>query len=74
MNDVVKAAPHYTAFKIQPIEFISANGLGFLAGNVVKYVCRAPLKNGVEDLQKARQYLDWLIAEAEGKPLEVTRK
>lgn len=71
--DVITAAPHYTAFKIQPIEFISANGLNFLQGNVVKYVCRAPFENGLEDLKKARQYLDWMIAEAEGKQIEVVR-
>lgn len=72
--DVVKAAPHYTALKIQPIEFITANQLGFLAGNVVKYVCRAPFKNGLEDLKKARQYIDWMIAQAEGKEIEVARE
>lgn len=30
-------------------------------GNVIKYICRWKKKNGVEDLKKARQYLDWLI-------------
>jgi len=55
---------HYKRMAIQPIEFIMANGLGFCAGNVIKYVCRAPSKGNVEDLRKARHYLDFMIAEA----------
>lgn len=35
--------------------------MGFLLGNVVKYCARASRKNGLEDLLKARQYLDWAI-------------
>lgn len=73
MADVVTHASHYTVHKIQPIEYIVANGLGFLEGNVIKYVSRYKHKNGVEDLRKARQYLDWLIASVDGKELEVGR-
>lgn len=40
---------------------------GFCAGNIVKYVLRAKEKNGVEDLKKARWYLERLIATEEGK-------
>lgn len=57
----VATQPHYTQFKIQPIEFIEVNNLGWCAGNVIKYVCRQNLKNGLEDLLKARTYLDCLI-------------
>ena len=57
---------HYAVMKIQPIEFIMANQLGFCEGNVIKYLCRYKRKNGLEDLKKARQYLDFLI-EKEGK-------
>lgn len=57
---------HYRNMTIQPIDFIMANGLGFCEGNVVKYVTRYPFKNGVEDLKKARHYLDMLI-ESHGK-------
>ena len=57
---------HYAVMKIQPIEFILANELGFCEGNVIKYLCRYKRKNGLEDLKKARQYLDFLI-EREGK-------
>lgn len=33
----------------------------YYTGNVIKYICRWKKKNGLEDLKKARQYLDWLI-------------
>ena len=52
---------HYAVMKIQPIEFILANELGFCEGNVIKYLCRYKRKNGLEDLKKATQYLDFLI-------------
>ena len=52
---------HYKDFAIQPAEFIHRNGLGFLAGNVIKYVCRHGKKGGLQDLEKARHYIDLLI-------------
>lgn len=52
---------HYKSFCIQPIEFIHKNELNFIQGNVIKYVCRYNHKNGIEDLKKARHYLDLLI-------------
>lgn len=52
---------HYCKLKIQPVDFIMANGLNFCAGNVVKYICRYPSKNGKGDLLKARHYIDLLI-------------
>lgn len=42
---------------------------GYYTGNVIKYVCRWKKKNGLEDLKKARQYLDWLIEKVEKKEL-----
>ena len=56
---------HYSAFAIQPTEYIMANDLNWLQGNVVKYVTRYPLKNGLEDLKKARHCVDQLIKELE---------
>ena len=47
---------------IQPWDIIRAWGLGFHRGNIIKYVLRAPGKNGKEDLEKAKHYLDYLIA------------
>lgn len=57
---------HYQT-AIEPIDFILANGLPFCEGNVVKYITRWRAKGGVEDLKKARQYIDFLI-ENEAKP------
>ena len=59
---------HYKDFPIQPVEFIHKNGLGFIVGNVVKYVVRYKQKNGVEDLKKARHYLDMLIEMEANQP------
>lgn len=57
------SSEHYNQCEIEPIEYIMANGYGtgFCIGNIIKYVSRYKQKNGVEDLYKARQYLDWLI-------------
>jgi hypothetical protein len=52
---------HYKAKTMQPWDFIAANHIGFFEGNVIKYVSRWKDKNGVEDLLKARHYLDKLI-------------
>jgi len=52
---------HYRRMIIQPVEFIERNKLGFCVGNVIKYVCRYPHKGGIEDLRKARHYIDLLI-------------
>lgn len=52
---------HYAKYKIQPTEFIHANGVPFIEGNVIKYVMRHKEKNGIEDLKKARHYIDLLI-------------
>lgn len=59
---------HYKDMKFQPIEFILANGLGFCEGNVVKYVCRYKAKGGLEDLKKAKHYLELLIETVEKTP------
>lgn len=56
---------YYSRFLIQPIDFISANKIDFLVGNVIKYVCRYDAKNGVEDLKKAKVYLEKLIERTE---------
>ncbi len=52
---------HYKSMSIQPVEYITANNLSFLEGNVVKYVSRHRTKNGLEDLLKAKHYLDMII-------------
>ena len=59
--DVQIGGSHYKDMKIQPIEYILANGLGFLDGNVIKYVTRFRAKGGVQDLEKAKHYIELLI-------------
>jgi hypothetical protein len=61
MTDNIKEPKHYTQYKIEPIDFIISNNLDFCTGNIIKYVLRYNLKNGVEDLKKAKQYIDFLI-------------
>lgn len=60
------AGNHYKDLPIQPVQYIHANGIGYFEGNVIKYVTRWRAKGGVEDLKKARHYLDLLI-DLEGK-------
>ena len=62
-NEEVTNPKHYdkVGFGIQPLEYITANELDFLEGNVIKYVSRYPHKGGVNDLLKARTYLEKLI-------------
>ena len=67
LEDVSNQA-HYTRFKIQPLEFCKANDLGYLEGNVIKYVCRYPYKGqAMKDLLKARDYIDHLIKKQKEK-------
>jgi hypothetical protein len=52
---------HYERLAIQPTEYAHANGLGFIEGNIVKYVSRHRYKGGREDLLKALHYLNELL-------------
>jgi hypothetical protein len=54
---------HYD-LPIQPIDYILANDIGFIEGNIIKYVTRYKRKNGMQDLLKAKHYLDILINQA----------
>lgn len=53
--------PDHYDYKIQPVEFILANNIPFCEGNVIKYICRWKLKNGRQDLEKAKHYIQMLI-------------
>lgn len=53
--------PHYRQGSIEPIDYIEANDLGFREANIIKYVTRYKHKNGVEDLKKAKWYIERLI-------------
>lgn len=61
-NDIQVGGDHYKGEAIQPWDFIISNELGFLEGNVIKYVTRWKKKDGLRDLEKARHYLDKLIS------------
>lgn len=61
VNNIQHGGTHYKEKPVQPWDYIAANGLGYFEGNVVKYVSRWRDKGGVEDLRKARHYLDKLI-------------
>jgi hypothetical protein len=52
---------HYVKLLIQPWEIIERNKLDFWEGNALKYLLRWRYKNGVEDLEKAKHYIDYLI-------------
>ena len=58
--------PHYRSGGMEAIDVIEAFGLGFNLGNVAKYVLRAGRKaDALEDLMKARWYLDREVARLE---------
>lgn len=60
-TDIQVGGDHYKKMKIQPIEYIHANGLDYFEGNIVKYVSRHKYKHGKQDLEKAKHYIDLLI-------------
>lgn len=71
-NDDVNNPSHYTSGKIEVIDFIEDQKLGFCLGNVVKYVSRAGKKHSadksdlekeIQDLEKAKWYLERRIYE-----------
>ena len=65
--DPVNSPAHYRVAEIEAIDYISGQlGSGvknYLEGNILKYMHRWRYKNGVEDLRKAKWYLDKLIYE-----------
>ena len=66
-KEEVNHPPHYTVGGIEVIDFIEAKQLGYHLGNVVKYIVRAGHKDTdpLQDLQKARWYLERAIQKAE---------
>ena len=63
-NAVQVGGDHYRT-EIQPWDFIVANNLGYLEGNIIKYVSRYKKKGGMADLLKAQHYLQKLIETVE---------
>ena len=60
-NEQQIGGAHYAVKAIQPWDFIVANNIGYLEGNIIKYISRWKDKNGIEDLKKAQHYLQKLI-------------
>ena len=69
-SDPVHKPYHYTRYKLEPVDFILRNNLEFWRGNIIKYVMRAgykrvggltPAEAEIEDLEKAKRYLDMRI-------------
>ena len=54
---------HYQKLKIQPIQYILENKIGYCEGNIIKYVSRWRDKGGISDLRKVIQYAEFLIAQ-----------
>lgn len=59
--DVQVGGGHYKALPIQPVEYNMKNNLNYCQGSVVKYITRYKEKGGVEDLKKAKHFIDLLI-------------
>ncbi len=60
MQHKAKSPAYYTK-GIQTWDYINSHKLGYMEGNIIKYVTRYQHKNGLEDLYKAREYLNKLI-------------
>jgi hypothetical protein len=52
---------HYKNLVIQPVEYITANNIPYIEGNVIKYITRWRNKNGTQDLYKIIHYVQLLI-------------
>jgi len=57
---------HYKKLKIQPVEYIHANGIPFIEGCIIKYATRWRDKGGLQDIDKIIQFAE-LLKELEGK-------
>ena len=60
-NDHQVAGDHYKGKAIQPWDYIVSNSLGYLEGNIIKYITRYPEKGGLADVYKAKHYIEKLI-------------
>lgn len=59
--DIQEGGSHYKDLAIQPVEYIKANNIPFIEGNVIKYVTRHRAKNGAADIRKAIHFLELLL-------------
>ena len=59
--DNIRDPKHYSMWKIEPVQFMMENEIPYVEGNVIKYIMRWRYKVGLEDLHKAKEYLNILI-------------
>lgn len=59
--DRQEGGDHYKKQKIQPVEYIHANGIPFMEGCAIKYLTRWRDKGGIKDLEKAKHFIEMLI-------------
>jgi len=67
---------HYKKLSIEPVDYIQKNNIPFCEGNVIKYVTRWRDKGGLDDLRKAKTYIDKIIAyenDNNGTPVPVNK-
>jgi hypothetical protein len=73
-HDAINHPAHYTFSAIEVIDAIEAWALSYHLGNAVKYIARAEHKGQyLQDLQKARWYIDRAIAQSQKQPKKVKR-
>lgn len=61
MSEKINHPEHYQSDSMEVIEIIDAYQLNFYEGNIIKYLLRYNKKGGINDLKKAKWYLDRLI-------------
>lgn len=67
-NNSIEHPKHYNVGKIEVIDAILDWNLNFCEGNIIKYIVRSDHKgNRIEDLKKAKQYIEFLIEYEENK-------
>ena len=68
VGKVGRPPAHYAGGCIEPVTYIRSHGMGFIEGNIVKYVTRYKMKGSAkEDLLKARAYIDLLLEDFGGE-------
>lgn len=66
MEDIINHPRHYCMGKLEVIDIIEGQNMGYLDGCAIKYICRYRYKDHpIEDLKKARWYLSRLISSLE---------
>ena len=67
VNDKQIGGSHYKRLVIQPWDYVLANGIGYCEGSAIKYLSRWKDKGGIQDLYKAKHFIDKLIEHEESK-------